>query len=74
MRRKIVRENLIEVTSSPEELKIAREILGETVRGLSDIELQKVITKFDHLTDLFMEDFEKSIFNGKTLNELVKTD
>lgn len=59
---------------STEELQKARKILGKTVEGLSDQELQVVITRFDHLTDMWLEDYERSIFNGKTLNEVVNTD
>jgi hypothetical protein len=61
------------LNTSTEELEKAREILGNTVKNLSDQELQKVITQFDHLLDMWMETYERSIFDGKTLDELVNT-
>ncbi|MBI2595700.1 hypothetical protein HYW46_03110 [Candidatus Daviesbacteria bacterium] len=55
------------------EIETARKILGKTVAHLPDGELKKVINQFDHLTDLWMEDYERSIFDGKTLNDIVRT-
>ena len=51
------------------ELEEAREILGKTATKMTDEELKDQITMIKYLTESWLEEYEKSIFNGKTLDE-----
>ena len=53
-------------------LQKARVILGETVDGISDEELTVYLTEFQSLLDGWLDIFEKQIFNGKTLDQILK--
>ena len=63
------------ITTNPledtEKLEKAREILGELAVGLSDEELKTIVTEIQFLTDSWLDEFERGIFAGKTLNELL---
>jgi len=63
------------ITNNPLEhtdnLEKAREILGELANELSDEELKTTVTEIQFLTDSWLDEFEKIIFEGKTLNELL---
>lgn len=54
-----------------EKLYKAREILGELANEYSDDELWKIVTEIQFLTDCWLDDFEREIFDGKTLSELL---
>ncbi len=49
----------------------AREILGEDAAKCSDEQLINLISEMKYLLETWMEEFERSIFDGKTLNELI---
>lgn len=53
------------------EIDEAREILGETANELSDDELKDILVEMDYLIETWIEEYERKIFNGKTLNELL---
>ena len=63
------------ITNNPlehtENLAKAREILGKLANELSDEELKTIVTEIQFLTDSWLDEFEKSIFEGKTLNKLL---
>lgn len=52
-----------------EQAKLA---LGKTGQNMSDENIQKLMTIADYLTDNWLEEYEKTIFNGKTLNQLLQ--
>ncbi len=54
-----------------EKLQKAREILGELANEYSDDELWKIVTEIQFLTDCWLDEFEREIFDGKTLTELL---
>lgn len=65
-------DNALELDSldQSEKLHRAREILGELAKEYSDDELWKLVTEIQFLTDCWLDDFEREIFDGKTLTEL----
>ena len=50
----------------------SRRILGEIANDISDDELEAHLAKFEYLLDLWLDKFEKDIFNNKTLNQLLR--
>ncbi len=52
------------------EIEEARKILGKTAKDLSDDQIRDVIANFDFLASSWLNDYEKKIFNGKTLAEM----
>jgi len=50
----------------------AREILGESADSLGDEELYELVTEMQFLVDVWVENYEKSVFDGKTLKELLQ--
>jgi phosphatidylinositol kinase/protein kinase (PI-3 family) len=53
-------------------LQKARAILKETADNISDDELSVYLTEFQSLLDGWLDIFEKQIFNGKTLDQILK--
>ncbi len=49
----------------------AREILGDSAKDLTDDQVFELTTNVQFLVDLWEEEFEKEVFGGKTLNELL---
>ncbi len=58
-----------------EETKVskARKILGETADTLHDEKLESLVTDFEYLADTWLDVFEKRVFGGKTLKEVIGT-
>ena len=54
-----------------EEIKKTREILGDTAKDLSDDEIRDIKAETQYLADSWLDDFERTIFDGKTLNEYI---
>jgi len=48
-----------------------RRSLGERAINMSDEEVQCVATKFQFLIDTWLDEFEKEVFNGMTLKEVL---
>ncbi len=59
--------------TNQEENKIikARGVLGETARDFTDEQLGYLVTDFEYLVDSWLDLFEKRVFAGKTLRELL---
>lgn len=49
----------------------AREILGDAAKDLADDQLKDQVVMIQFLIETWMDEFERKIFNGKTLNELL---
>ena len=49
----------------------ARTILGELAMNFTDEELRDVVTEVRYLVENWMNEFEKNIFDGRTLSELI---
>ncbi len=56
-----------------EENKISktRKHLGETAKTLSDAQVETIITEFQFLIDTWMDEYEKEVFNGLSLKEVL---
>ena len=59
---------------SPEENKVqkARAVLVEIAKDIPDEELAIYITQFQYLLDSWLDIYEKQIFNGITLQQLLQ--
>ena len=53
-------------------LQKTRGIMGETLGNLPDDELEIHITKLQHLIDYWMDEYEKQLFDGKTLQQVLR--
>jgi hypothetical protein len=53
-------------------LEQAKKALGKTGKKMSDEEVTKLMATVDYLTGGWLELYEKSIFNGRTLKELLQ--
>jgi len=50
----------------------ARLIMGDDVKDLSDEDLDVYLTNFQYLIDSWLDEYEKQVFNNKTLKEILK--
>ena len=48
-----------------------RKILGEKAKEMSDDQVQCIATEFQFLIDNWLDEFEKNVFNGMTLKEVL---
>ncbi|MEK7170867.1 MAG: hypothetical protein AAB774_01005 [Patescibacteria group bacterium] len=53
-------------------IDVARRVMGKIVAELSDDELEAYLTEFQFLIDSWFDSFEKQIFEGRKLEELIK--
>jgi len=49
----------------------AKDILGKCATLMSDREIQDLITKFEYLAEGFLDIYERKIYQGKTLEQLL---
>lgn len=56
-----------------EENKIikTRRILGETASSLSDEQIQCIVSEFQFLIDSWLDEYERNVFKGMTLKEVL---
>jgi hypothetical protein len=52
-------------------IREAREILGDSVKDLADSQVYDLVTEVQFLVDSWLEDFERDVFDGKTLDEII---
>ena len=57
-----------------EESKIqqARGILGDTAKDMTDEELSVYLTQFEYLLEGWLDSYEKQLFNGLTLQQMLR--
>lgn len=48
-----------------------RKHLGETAKTLSNAQVETIIAEFQFLIDTWMDEYEKEVFNGQTLKEIL---
>jgi len=53
------------------DIEEARKILGSIAEDFSDEELKNECVKIHYLTETWLDDYERSIFGGKTLRGLL---
>ena len=58
---------------NPEENTVIkmRRMLGEKAKDMSDERIQCLTTEFQFLIDTWLDEFEKDLFNGMTLKEIL---
>ncbi|MDO8618694.1 MAG: hypothetical protein Q7R49_01980, partial [Candidatus Daviesbacteria bacterium] len=49
----------------------AREILGDSAKELSDEQVYDLVNEIQYLVDSWLEEYERKVFDGKSLNELL---
>lgn len=65
-------ENIFSIDQTESKLAKARKILGEVATTLSDSQLQTHLTEFEFLLDCWMDEFERQIFDNRTLREVLR--
>jgi len=50
----------------------ARHLLGEAVKSMDEAQLETMVAQCEYLIDCWLDDYERKVFNGKTLSEMVK--
>lgn len=53
------------------DLKKTKEILGDLAKEFSDSELKDLVSQIQYLTESWLDEFEREIFDGLTLNEIL---
>lgn len=48
-----------------------RKYLGETAKSLTDEQIESVYAQFQFLIDSWLDEYEKEVFSGKTLKEVL---
>ncbi|OGK21960.1 hypothetical protein A2866_06105 [Candidatus Roizmanbacteria bacterium RIFCSPHIGHO2_01_FULL_39_8] len=48
-----------------------RKLLGKTAENLSNEQIHCIVTKFQFLINSWLDEFEKEVFGGKTLKEVL---
>ncbi len=48
-----------------------RKVLGETANTLSNEQIETVITQFQYLMDTWLDEYEREVFSGMTLKEVI---
>ena len=49
----------------------ARNILGESAESLSDKEVYDLVNEIQYLVDTWIDEYERKVFKGKTLAEVI---
>lgn len=52
----------------------AREILGESASNLTDEQVFDLVNEVQFLVDSWLEEYERKVFDGKSLDELLQLD
>lgn len=52
-------------------IKEARKVLGKQAENLTDDEVGNMVAKLKYLAEGWLDTYERKIFKGKTLNELL---
>ena len=52
-------------------IKLAKEALGSLATQFTETELNDVITEVEYLTESWLDEYERNIFDGLTLQELL---
>ncbi len=53
---------------------VAREMMGESAETLTDSQVYDLVNEIQYLIDSWLEEYERQVFKGKTLNELAGLD
>lgn len=53
------------------DIEKAKTILGDIVKQMTDDQLKDTCVEMQYLIETWLDDYERSIFDGKTLRELL---
>lgn len=53
------------------EIKVAKQILGEIADEFTPEELKDIVIEIQFLCESWLDDFERTVFDGQTLKELL---
>ncbi len=48
--------------------------MGESASSLTDEKVYDLVVEMQYLVDTWLEEYEKDVFDGKTLKELIRLD
>jgi hypothetical protein len=65
-------ESIFNYDKTESKIAKARKILGEVAASLTDSELQTYLTEFEFLLDSWIDEFERQVFDNKTLREVLR--
>ncbi len=63
--------NIFPLASEENKTLRMRKTLGNTAQSLSNEQIERVTTQFQFLIDSWMDEFEKEVFSGLTLKEVL---
>jgi len=63
--------NIFPLVSEENKTLRMRKALGETAKLMPDEQIETITTEFQFLIDSWMDDFEKEVFSGQTLKEVL---
>ena len=52
----------------------AREVLGDSASSITDEQVYDLVNEVQYLVDTWIEEFEREVFDGKTLKEVLQID
>ena len=53
-------------------LEKTRRVMGEDIKDLTDEDLDVYLTEFNFLLDSWMDEYERNVFNNKTLQQVLR--
>lgn len=65
-------DSLFSNTEEENKIQKARAVLGEIARDIPDDQLVVYLTQFQCLVDDWLDNYEKQLFNGATLKQLLR--
>lgn len=66
-----IQELFLEQEYEEKNIQKAKQILGELANNFSQSELRDVVAQVEYLAESWLDDFERDIFEGKTLKEVL---
>ena len=63
--------NIFPLASEENKTSRMRKALGETAQSLSNEQIETITTEFQFLIDSWMDEYEKEVFKGLTLKEVL---
>lgn len=68
---KSIQELFPEQEYDEKNIQKAKEILGDLARNFTSIEIRDLVAQVEYLAETWLDEFERDVFKGKTLNELL---
>ena len=63
--------SIFPISSEENKTTRIRKALGETAQSLSNEQIETIITEFQFLIDSWLDEFEKEIFGGLSIKEVI---